>query len=195
MYYIYSRVSTSEQNTVNQTRVLIEKYPHAIIIEEQASGAKDRPKLEELLKILKPQDTLVIYALDRLGRKASETVKLLEDFHKKNITLISLKEGIDLSTVAGRLISNIMASVASFERERIVERTKTSLQRLKAEGVTLGRPKDLELRNKVLELQKQQLKQVHIAKLLNLSKGRISQLLRSMDNDDRTVIRKNQEPC
>ena len=61
MIYLYSRVSTSEQDTINQSKLLIERFPEGILVEEQASGTKDRPKLQELLKKLNPQDKLVVY--------------------------------------------------------------------------------------------------------------------------------------
>lgn len=176
MIYLYSRVSTSEQDTINQSKLLIERFPEGILVEEQASGTKDRPKLQELLKKLNPQDKLVVYALDRLGRRASETVKLMEDLYSKHIIFVSLKEGIDLSTVSGRMVANIMASVAAFEKERIVERTKTAMARLKAEGKHVGRPTNNSIRQKISALKAQNYKQSHIAKLLGITKGRVSQL-------------------
>jgi DNA invertase Pin-like site-specific DNA recombinase len=71
----------------------------------------------------------------------SELVLELEEFSKSNKSLISLKEGLDLSTAAGRLMANVLAAMANFERDRIRERTMLGLARVKAQGKKLGRPR------------------------------------------------------
>lgn len=71
----------------------------------------------------------------------SELVLELEEFSKAEKGMISLKEGIDLSTSAGRLMANILASMANFERDRISERSKLGQERAKAQGKHIGRPK------------------------------------------------------
>lgn len=71
----------------------------------------------------------------------SELVMELEEFSKDGKTLFSLKEGIDLSTAAGRMFANILAAMANFERDRIRERTLLGLARAKAQGKRLGRPR------------------------------------------------------
>ncbi|MCA3086294.1 MAG: recombinase family protein [Rhodocyclaceae bacterium] len=63
--FIYSRVSTDQQDTQNQALDLVRRFPEAVLVEEIASGAKVRPKLSELLKSLQTGDTLIVYALDR----------------------------------------------------------------------------------------------------------------------------------
>jgi putative DNA-invertase from lambdoid prophage Rac len=83
MLYIYSRVSTGKQDTANQLARLRELYPTAPIYEETASGAKRRPVLEGLLARLQKGDYLVVAALDRLGRKTSEILALIENLEKR----------------------------------------------------------------------------------------------------------------
>jgi DNA invertase Pin-like site-specific DNA recombinase len=85
-------------------------------------------------------DGVAFWCLDRWGRTASELIFELEEFSKSGKCLISLKEGIDLSTSAGRLMANMLAIMANFERDRIRERTLLGLARAKAQGKKLGRP-------------------------------------------------------
>lgn len=87
--FIYSRVSTGNQDATNQTTNLKQQFPHAEVIEETASGGKARPALERLVQELQSGDTLVVAALDRLGRKTSEILLLVEDLEKRGIILRS----------------------------------------------------------------------------------------------------------
>lgn len=108
------------------------------------TGSKDtRPEKERLLKMLRlgEVDGIAFWSLDRWGRTASELILELEEFSKTEKALISLKEGIDLSTAAGRLYANLIAIFANFERDRISERTLLGLARARAQGKKLGRPR------------------------------------------------------
>lgn len=138
--FIYSRVSTDQQDTQNQTLDLVRRFPEAVLVEEIASGAKLRPKLSELLKSLQTGDTLIVYALDRLGRKCGELVVLLDDLQKRGIILVSVREGIDLGSIGGRFVAQIFAALGEMERSLISERTKTALAAKKSQGKVLGRP-------------------------------------------------------
>ena len=83
---------------------------------------------------------VAFWSLDRWGRTMSELVLELEEFSKSGKALISLKEGFDLSSAAGRLMANLLASMANFERDMIRERTLLGLARARAQGKKLGRP-------------------------------------------------------
>lgn len=148
MDYIYARVSTDGQDAENQTAALLRLYPNGTVITETISGvAISKPKLEALIEGLSNGDRLVISALDRLGRSAWKAIKLIEELHDKGIHIISIREGIDYSTSSGRMIATIMFGVAQMERDLISERTKTALQRLKANGVKLGRKPGSKIKN------------------------------------------------
>lgn len=137
----YSRVSTNRQDNQNQEHYLKERYPNATAYRETASGIKVRPVLDWLTSEgLKDGDTLVVAALDRLGRRCSEVLQLIEDLQKRNINVVSLRECIDYSTPMGRLVTQILSSVAEMEREVLSQRTKDALQAKKAQGVRLGAP-------------------------------------------------------
>lgn len=139
--YAYLRVSTDKQATDTQEHDLLRRFPDAEIIREIASGVKARPALEALIAVLQPGDTLAVAALDRLGRKLSEILLLIEDLQRRGINLISLREGVDYSSPIGRMTMQVLLAVAELERNLIGQRTSAALQALKAKGVILGRPR------------------------------------------------------
>jgi len=141
--YIYSRVSTDRQETENQLHAMRAKFPDAETVEETASGAGRRPVLDALLTRLQGGDTLVVYALDRLGRRCGELVVLLDRLNRDGVVLVSLREGIDLGTLGGRFTAQIFAALAELERGLIAERTRAALQAKRAAGVRLGRPQSV----------------------------------------------------
>lgn len=146
---LYARVSKAiEQNPENQ---LIElrrwagNASHSIIGEfvDEISSKDTRPMKELVLKKMRlgECDGVAFVALDRWGRTTSELVLELEEFSKSGKAIISLKEGLDLSNAAGRLMANVLAAMANFERDRIRERTILGLARARAQGKKLGRPR------------------------------------------------------
>ena len=146
---IYARVSTSDQTCENQLLEL-RRYCEARgwqaveYVDTGVSGAKDRrPALDELLKDAKRRrfDVLVCWRLDRLGRNLRHLVTMLEDLNHVGVAFVSLGEGIDCTTPAGKLQLHILAALAEFERERIRERVMAGLQRARAQGKRLGRPR------------------------------------------------------
>src|SRR5207244_4132294 len=107
------------------------------------SGAKDRrPSLDQLLADAKRRrfDVLVCWRLDRLGRSLKHLITLLDDLQALGVAFVSLAEGIDATTPAGKLQMHILGAIAEFERERIRERVLAGLHRAKLQGTRLGRP-------------------------------------------------------
>ena len=94
-------------------------------------------------------DVLVCWRLDRLGRNLRHLIQFLEELQALGIAFVSLAEGIDATTPAGRLQMHILGAIAEFEKARIAERVRLGLERVRAQGQTLGRPK-VELTEKQL---------------------------------------------
>jgi len=146
---IYARVSLAlEQNPENQLIALREwaKKSNTEIVGEfvdKISSRDTRPQKELVLRKIRLNecDGVAVWSLDRWGRTMSELVLELEEFSKTGKSLISLKEGIDLSTAAGRLMANILSSMANFERDMIRERTMLGMARARAQGKHIGRPR------------------------------------------------------
>ena len=138
----YARVSTTEQSLESQQQQLHQAGCYEIYSDHGRSGATmARPELEACLRALQPGNTLVVTKLDRLGRTVRGLVELLDSLHERGVAFRSLTEGIDTTTPSGRLMFNIIASVAEMERELIRERTRAGLAVAKGKG---GRPPRLQ---------------------------------------------------
>lgn len=141
MIFGYARTSTKRQHLTMQIDEL-KKYGVDEIITDQVSGTKiSREGLDELLIKLRKDDTLVVYKLDRLGRTMYQLVNLMNEFKKEGINFVSIKDGIDTSTLTGRFMFNIMGAVAEMEREVINERVRSGVASAKARGRSGGRKK------------------------------------------------------
>jgi len=144
----YARVSTFGQEPENQLQEL-RRYVEARgwtaveYTDKGVSGSKDRrPALDQMLADAKRRrfDVVVCWRLDRLGRNLRHLVTLIEELQSLGVAFVSLGEGIDFSTPAGKLQLHILAALAEFERGRIRERVMAGLHRAKAQGRRLGRP-------------------------------------------------------
>ncbi len=183
MDFIYSRVSTDKQQTENQLHQLTALYPNATVVEETISGTcTTKPILNALLARLQGGDTLVIAALDRLGRSSGEAIMLMNSLYKRKIKVISVREGLDYSSSAGKFQGQIMLAMSELERNLISERTKAALAAKKAAGVKLGPPRKYDDNTilKLQELRKQGLNLKQIAKLTGISAGHACRLLKAI---------------
>ena len=135
----YARVSTQDQS-VELQRDALNKAGCKKIFEDKISGARaDRPGLVMALEILREEDTLVVWKLDRLGRSVKQLVGLVSNLHKQGVQFKSLTDSIDTSTPSGRFFFHVMASLAEMERELIVERTHAGLETARKYGRKGGR--------------------------------------------------------
>ena len=145
--FAYARVSTVEQVTENQ-REQIARAGYTIrpkfFIEEQISGsvpAAQRPGFQRLLERMDEGDTLVVTKLDRIGRDSIDVQQTVERFQSEGIRLVVLQLGnLDLTSSAGALMVKMLAAVADFERDLIIERTQAGQARARAAGTHMGRP-------------------------------------------------------
>jgi DNA invertase Pin-like site-specific DNA recombinase len=180
----YARVSTREQNLDMQVFAL-EDAGCEKIYEEVVSGAKaDRPVLNNLIKQLREGDVIVVWKLDRLGRSLKHLIELVHILMQRNIGLCSLNDPIDTTTPQGRLIFNIFASLAEFERDVIKERTNAGLSAARARGRLGGRPRGIPKSSEATACAAEtlyregKLSVMQIAKKLNISKNTLYKYLR-----------------
>lgn len=110
----------------------------------RASGSHERPGLRDTLNFARPGDVLVVWRLDRLSRSLSHLVEVVNDLAARNIELRSLREHIDTTSAAGKLVFHIFAALAEFERELIRERVAAGLAAARAKGKLGGRPRVLD---------------------------------------------------
>ena len=141
----YVRVSTDDQTTENQRRVVEARYNIAKwFVEEGVSGsipASQRPAMRALLAYVREGDTVVVTAIDRLGRNTIDVLNTVEYLKAKKVTVVSMREGFDLATSAGKFMLTMLAAVAELERENIKARQMAGIERARAEGKNLGREK------------------------------------------------------
>ena len=139
----YVRVSTKDQSVEMQVDALKQAGCEQIH-EEIASGVKTaRPILDEVMRNIRAEDTLVVWKLDRLGRNLAHLIQLTSKLTEKKAGFISLNDPVDTTTAQGRFAFGIFASLAEFERELIRERTQAGLKSARARGRKGGRPKGL----------------------------------------------------
>ncbi len=146
---IYARVSTLDQEPENQLQEL-RRYVHARswaaaveYVDKGMSGSTDsRPALNRLVADARRRrfDVLVVWRLDRLGRSLKHLITLLDDLQVLGVAFVSLAEGIDATTPAGKLQMHILGAISEFERARIAERVKAGLAQARRRGRRLGRP-------------------------------------------------------
>ncbi|MFC4657008.1 recombinase family protein [Rheinheimera marina] len=143
MIFGYCRISTKGQSFDLQEDAL-KNAGCERVFRDVASGAKTkRPGLDDLLGQLRAGDIIVVYKLDRLGRSLQHLVHLMNQLTERQIGLRSLNDPVDTTTPQGRLITNVFASIAEFERDLIRERTKAGLASARARGRNGGRPPGL----------------------------------------------------
>ncbi len=148
--FAYCRVSKFEQDTSNQVREIEAagfKVDAKRIVVETISGsvaALERKGFAKLVDRLEAEDVLLVTKLDRLGRNAMDLRTTVDRLAADGVRVHCLAlGGVDLTSAAGRMTMGVIAAVAEFERDLLIERTQAGLSRAKAEGKTLGRPQAL----------------------------------------------------
>lgn len=149
MIYAYIRVSTDRQTAENQRFEILKRAAADRVhvdqwMEETASGTKsaDARLLGQLLKAMRPKDVLYVTELSRLGRSLMEIMSILHNCMEGDVRVVSIKEGYELgNNIHSKVLAFAFGLSAEIERQLISQRTREALERKKAEGGTLGRPK------------------------------------------------------
>ena len=148
--FAYCRVSTTDQTTDNQVREIEAagfKIEGNRIVAETVSGsvaAMGRKGFAKLVDRMEADDVLIVTKLDRLGRNAMDVRATVDRLAVDGVRVHCLAlGGVDLTSAAGRMTMGVIAAVAEFERDLLIERTQAGLNRAKAAGRILGRPQSL----------------------------------------------------
>jgi len=149
--FAYCRVSTSDQTTENQVQEIAAAGFEVALrrtVVETVSGsvpASERKGFASLINRLEAGDILIVTKLDRLGRNAMDVRATVEALTGLGVRVHCLAlGGVDLTSPAGKMTMGVIAAVAEFERDLLIERTQSGLARAKASGTALGRPKTLD---------------------------------------------------
>lgn len=144
----YLRVSSEQQNTSSQKSVIIERYKVERWYQDRATSGvikgSQREGLGALLNYVRDGDTVVVYAIDRLGRNTIDVLETVEALTNKGVSLISIREGFDLTSDHGKLLLTMLAGLAELERKNIRERQMAGIRRAKSEGKAIGRKKSID---------------------------------------------------
>lgn len=142
----YARVSTADQNIDLQVEALKAAGCDKIFEEHGVSAVADeRPLFKELIKVLKPDDTLVIWKMDRAFRSVADAISVFQKLRDRDVRFKSLTDFPidDWDSPYGQLIYQITNAFAEFERSLLVERTKEGMKSAKRRGARIGRPPSL----------------------------------------------------
>ena len=183
---IYARVSTANgQDPTVQTRELREYCQRrgwdiaGEYVDSGVSGAKDsRPELNRLNSDAHRRqfDAVVVWKFDRFARSVSHLLRALETFQALGIEFVSLTEGVDTSTPAGKMVFTVLGAVAELERSLIGERVRAGLRNARAKGKLIGRPRVKADIAYILDLRAQGLSWLAIGEKLGLGEGTVRRL-------------------
>lgn len=184
---IYARVSTHDQNTLpmqlRQMPDYIEnrKWTLRAEFQEVGSGAKTRPKREELLKMARQReiDAVLVWKLDRFGRSLADLITSPNELRELDVVFVSITEALDFSTPSGRAMAGMLSTFAEFERDIIRERVKAGIASAREKGKPHGRPPTASNKlDKILELKSEGLNNTQIARELKISRPSVISLLK-----------------
>ena len=149
---LYARVSTKDKGQdpelqLSELREYAKKRDWQLVgefVDKGVSGSKDsRPQLDTMMRLAKARkiDVIAVWKLDRFGRSLRHLVDALAELEAVGVAFVSLRDNLDMSTPAGRLMFHVIGAMAEFERSLIQERVKAGLAHARSKGTTLGRPK------------------------------------------------------
>ena len=182
----YVRVSTVEQNEARQLESLkgydIDKW-----YTEKVSGKNlNRPKLQEMLDFVREGDTIYIHDFSRISRSVKDLLSLIDLLEAKKVHLVSVKENLDTSTPAGRLMLTMIGAINEFERANLLERQREGIAIAKAKGKYKGR-KAIEINEAFIEgynkYLARKLSKSALAKELGVSRPTLDKLINEYNNN------------
>lgn len=178
----YARVSTkTQQDSLQNQQAQLKGVGCEKIYAEVVSGMKaKRPQLARALDYAREGDTLIVTRLDRLGRSTLDTLKTLQSIDEKGVRVQALDLDLDTQTPAGRLVISVIASLAQWERDLMVERTKEGLAHARSQGRYGGRPAALtsEQKKAVRSALKDGMSAISVAKSFGVSRSTIERVKR-----------------
>jgi DNA invertase Pin-like site-specific DNA recombinase len=176
----YARTSTVDQEAgfEAQLRDLQAASCEKLFQEQVSSMAQRRPQLEAALDYCRGGDTLVVTKLDRLARSVAHLVEITKVLEKKGAHVRILALGIDTGTANGRLVLNLLGSIAQFEREIMLERQREGIAKAKAEGKYKGRAPTAKAKSdEVLALKSQGVGPAEIARRVGIGRASVYRII------------------
>lgn len=184
---LYTRVSTDEQTIQTQERELLaycefKGWEPVVFRDEGVSGSKtSRPQFDKMMAAVRAGEFggVMCWRFDRMSRSLRHLLSILEELDESGIAFISVREQIDTSTPAGRLMFAMVGAFAQFERDVISQRTSATMQRLKAEGKRVSRERGFDW-GQVSELRDRGLSAKDAAAELGISESHCRRIYRQL---------------
>jgi len=178
----YARTSTTDQNAGLEAQLRdLRAAGCEKLFDEQVSSIVQREKLDEAIQYLREGDVLVVTKLDRLARSVAHLVAMISEIEKRGASLRILAMNLDTQTPTGKLMLNVIGSVAQFEREIMLERQREGIQKAKRDGKYKGRkPTATMKRDDVVALLARGAKPLDIASELQISKSSVYRMIGEM---------------
>jgi DNA invertase Pin-like site-specific DNA recombinase len=173
----YARVSTQDQNLDTQLDILTKAGCNRIFQDKITGVSVQRPALDEMIGLLREGDTVLVARFFRLGRSRDHVIHLINLFYQRGVHFKALDLGIDTNTPAGKFILSIFASLAEYDRESILEKTRAGQQLAAAQGKHIGRPKGLDTEN-LAKVKKALEKGLSVAETVELTRISLSSVKR-----------------
>ena len=174
----YARVSTKDQTTETQIQQLKALGCERIYQEAVSGKDAERKELKACMDFCREGDTLIVMKVDRIARRTIDALEIADKLKAKGVGLKCMDLGdIDINSDMGRVIYTTIAAFAEMERKRILQRSREGIERAKAEGKHMGRPSDVELRDKILRLHSEGMAKLAISKALGCSRTTVYKVL------------------
>lgn len=139
--FAYIRVSTEEQNYESQMEAMKDLKFAKVFTEKRSAKDTNRPELQNMLDYVREGDTVYVKDFSRLARSTKDLLNIIDILENKKVKLISIKEKLDTSTPAGKLMVTMLGAIYEFERANLLERQKDGIAVAKKEGKYKGRKK------------------------------------------------------
>jgi DNA invertase Pin-like site-specific DNA recombinase len=184
----YARTSTVEQSAgIEAQKRDLSAAGVTKLFAEQVSSVAPREELKRALDYLRDGDTFVVTKLDRLARSVADLVDITKSIEAKGAALRILSMNLDTTTPTGKLMLNMLGSIAQFERELMLERQREGIAKAKAEGKYKGRaPTARAKREEVLQLRDQGVGPMEIGRRLGIGRTSVYRILGLVPREDAT---------
>lgn len=187
---IYCRVSTNLQSSGLEAQILSCKQycerngitDYLIFQDEGISGAKtSRPQLDKMMDLVRKGDisSVVTYSFSRFGRSTIHLISSLEEFNRLGVSFVSVSENLETNTPIGKVIFQILSSLAEFEREQIKSRVKAGMANAKSKGKIIGAKKKFNNNDLFIHLRRQGLSVRAIAEVVHCSPATVVRTLKA----------------
>lgn len=185
----YARVSTQDQSLNLQNDALRAAGCEEIFSEKITGKQRERPELQNCLRMLRKGDVLVVWKLDRLARSLKDLVELITELEAKQVGFRSITEAIDTTTAGGKLVFHIFGALAEFEHNLIRERTLAGLAAARARGRKGGRKPSMsqsDIQKAAAMLLDPKITKTEVAKHFGISRVTLNKSLSSVSSELQT---------